>query len=170
MSILLVVRAVYPMLSRILGMIPQNIGWILIGIFCVIYIADFAVSVSVMIGLNKRMAEIDEMQKRMRVVSNNLSTKIGTRSLETKQRVDEAKVQASLAGAEARDAIEQSKAESAAQLSAARSEIAAKRKALEERILSSRHFGAGRLLRAFPEMKHHKYAELLEEISGKLRY
>ena len=170
MSILLVVRAVYPMLSRILGMIPQNIGWILIGIFCVIYIADFAVSVSVMIGLNKRMAEIDEMQKRMRVVSNDLSTKIGTRSLETKQRVDEAKVQASLAGAEARDAIEQSKAESAAQLSAARSEIAAKRKALEERILSSRHFGAGRLLRAFPEMKHHKYAELLEEISGKLRY
>ena len=170
MSILLVVRAVYPMLSRILGMIPQNIGWILIGIFCVIYIADFAVSVSVMIGLNKRMAEIDEMQKRMRVVSNDLSTKIGTRSLETKQRVDEAKVQASLAGAEARDAIEQSKAESAAQLSAARAEIAAKRKALEERILSSRHFGAGRLLRAFPEMKHHKYAELLEEISGKLRY
>jgi uncharacterized membrane protein len=170
MSILLVVRAVYPMLSRILDMIPQNIGWILIGIFCVIYIADFAVSVSIMIGLNKRMAEIDEMQKRMRVVSNNLSTKIGTRSLETKQRVDEAKVQASLAGAEARDAIEQSKAESAAQLSAARAEIAAKRKALEERILSSRHFGAGRLLRAFPEMKHHKYAELLEEISGKLRY
>lgn len=170
MSILLVVRAVYPMLSRILGMIPQNIGWILIGVFCLTYIADVIVSVSVMIGLNKRMAEIDEMQRRMRIVSNDLSTKIGTRSLETKQRVDEAKVQASLAGAEAKEAIETSKAETATQMAAARAEIAAKRKALEERILSSRHFGAGRLLRAFPEMKHHKYAELLEEISGKLRY
>ena len=62
MSILLVVRAVYPMLSSILERIPQNIGWALIGIFSVTYIADFAVSVSVMIGLNKRMAEIDEMQ------------------------------------------------------------------------------------------------------------
>ena len=164
-------------------------GWILdkafharwIGIFSVTYIADFAVSVSVMIGLNKRMAEIDEMQRRMRVVSNELSNQIGTRTLETKQRVDDAKVQASLAGAEAiehisaarteaREAIETSKAETLAQMAASRAELTAKRKALEERILSSRHFGAGRLLRAFPQMKHHKYAELLEEICGKLRY
>ena len=181
MSILLVVRAVYPMLSSILERIPQNIGWALIGIFSVTYIADFAVSVSVMIGLNKRMAEIDEMQRRMRVVSNELSTQIGTRTLETKQRVDEAKVQASLAEAEAiehisaarteaREAIETSKAETLAQMAASRAELTAKRKALEERILSSRHFGAGRLLRAFPQMKHHKYAELLEDICGKLRY
>ena len=163
MSILLVVRAVYPMLSSILERIPQNIGWALIGIFSVTYIADFAVSVSVMIGLNKRMAEIDEMQRR------------------TKQRVDEAKVQASLAEAEAiehisaarteaREAIETSKAETIAQMAASRAELTAKRKALEERILGSRHFGAGRLLRAFPQMKHHQYAEMLEEICGKLRY
>jgi uncharacterized membrane protein len=180
MSILLVVRAVYPMLSSVLDRIPQNIGWIMIGIFCAAYIADFIVSVSVMAGLNKRMAEIDEMQRRMRVVSNELSTQIGTRTLETKQRVDEAKVQASLAEAEAiehisaarteaREAIETSKAETIAQMAASRAELTAKRKALEERILSSRHFGAGRLLRAFPQMKHHKYAELLEEICGKLK-
>jgi vacuolar-type H+-ATPase subunit E/Vma4 len=117
----------------------------------------------------------------MRVVSNELSTQIGTRTLETKQRVDEAKVQASLAEAEAiehisaarteaREAIETSKAETIAQMAASRAELTAKRKALEERILSSRHFGAGRLLRAFPQMKHHKYAELLEDICGKLRY
>ncbi len=157
------------MLSSVLERIPQNIGWALIGIFSVTYIADFAVSVSVMIGLNKRMAEIDEMQRRMRVVSNELSNQIGTRTLETKQRVDDAKVQASLAGAEAiehisaarteaREAIETSKAETLAQMAVSRAELTVKRKALEERILSSRHFGAGRLLRAFPQMKHHKYA------------
>ena len=174
-------KAFHPMLSSVLERIPQNIGWALIGIFSVTYIADFAVSVSVMIGLNKRMAEIDEMQRRMRIVSNELSNQIGTRTLETKQRVDDAKVQASLAGAEAiehisaarteaREAIETGKAETLAQMAASRAELTAKRKALEERILSSRHFGAGRLLRAFPQMKHHKYAELLEEICGKLRY
>ena len=60
--------------------------------------------------------------------------------------------------------------ETIAQMAASRAELTAKRKALEERILSSRHFGAGILLRAFPQMKHHKYAELLEDICGKLRY
>ncbi len=188
MSILLVVRAVYPMLSNVLDRIPQNIGWIMIGIFCAAYIADFIVSVSVMAGLNKRMAEIDEMQRKMRVVSNDLSERIGTHALEGAQRMGEAKVQAALAGAEAREAIENTKADAIAQMAAAKDaasqhadqkraeyeewkqQLQTKRKALEERILSSRHFGIGRLLRAFPEMKHHDYAELFEELCGKLRY
>ncbi|MBR2540884.1 MAG: hypothetical protein IKE85_08715 [Mogibacterium sp.] len=175
-AILVVVRAVYPMLSHTLSYIPERVGWVLIIIFSIVYCADFAVSVSVMIGLNKRMAELDEMQRKMRVVSNDLSDRIGSRTLETAKRVDEVKVQAALAGAEAREAIEATKADTIAQFGERRSDLADMRKQLEERrkalidkILSSRHFGAGRLLRAFPDMKHRDHAEVVEMLRKMLQ-
>ncbi len=41
-------------------------------------------------------------------------------------------------------------------------ELEEKRRELITRIEKSRHFGAGRLLRAFPDMKHREHSELLE--------
>ena len=41
-------------------------------------------------------------------------------------------------------------------------ELEDKRRELITRIERSRHFGVGRLLRAFPDMKHREHPELLE--------
>ena len=142
LAILIVVRAVYPMLSNSLSHLSHRVGWVLIVVFGIVSLADFIVSVSVMIGLNKRLAEIDEMQRRMRIVSDGLSEHIGERTLDTAQRVDEAKVQSALA----------------------RSELDAKREELLKNIDRSGHFGAGRLLRAFPEMRHRRHQDIIESI------
>ena len=146
LGILVVVRAVNPMIMHILGLVPHKIGWIFIVIFSATFIADIIVSVMVMLGLNKRMAEIDEMRKRMRVVSNDLSERIATRAMDTAQKVDEAK----------------------ADYETRRQEFEAKKKELALRLRKSRHFGSGRLLRAFPDMQHRDYAELIEMLREQL--
>ena len=146
LGILVVVRAVNPMIMHILGLVPHKIGWIFIVIFSATFIADIIVSVMVMLGLNKRMAEIDEMRKRMRVVSNDLSERIATRAMDTAQKVDEAK----------------------ADYETRRQEFEAKKKELALRLRKSRHFGSGRLLRAFPDMQHRDYAELIEMLRQQL--
>lgn len=157
LGILLVVRGVNPAVTHALGLVPVRVGWILIAVFMIVFTADVMISVMVMTGLNKRMAEIDEMREKMRVVSNDLSEMIGTRAIGTAQHIDEAKVQASLAKTEARARVDQK-----------HDEYEARRRDLIARIRASRHFGAGRLLRAFPEMKHRDYPDLIEMIRKEL--
>lgn len=158
LGILLVVRGVNPAVTHALSLVPERVGWVLIVIFMAVFVADIIISVLVMTGLNKRMAEIDEMREKMRVVSNDLSEKIGTRAIGTAQHIDEAKVQASLARTEAKSRVDQK-----------REEYESRRRDLIEKIRASRHFGAGRLLRAFPEMKHRDYPELIEMIKAELQ-
>lgn len=158
LGILLVVRGINPAITHVLDLVPRHLGWALIAVFSAAFIADLIVSVMVMAGLNKRMAEIDEMREKMRVVSNDLSERIGTRALETAQHIDEAKVQAVLAKSEVKDQTDQLREE----YEARKMELEDKRRELITRIERSRHFGAGRLLRAFPDMKHREHPELLE--------
>lgn len=158
LGILLVVRGVNPAVTHALSLVPERVGWVLIAIFMAVFVADLIISVLVMTGLNKRMAEIDEMREKMRVVSNDLSEKIGTHAIGTAQHIDEAKVQASLARTEAKSRVDQK-----------REEYESRRRDLIEKIRASRHFGAGRLLRAFPEMKHRDYPELIEMIKAELQ-
>jgi ABC-type phosphate transport system auxiliary subunit len=149
---------------HVLDLIPRRVGWVLIAIFSLLFAADAVISVMVMAGLNKRMAEIDEMREKMRVISNDLSEHIGSKALETAQHVDEAKVQTALAKAEAKDQMDLARAK----LESRKAELEQKRSELVETVLRSRHFGAGRLLRAFPDMKHRDYEELIDLIKGRL--
>ena len=200
LGILLVVRGVNPMVMHVLSLVPVKVGWALIAVFSAVFVADLTVSVLVMTGLNRRMAEIDEMRERMRVVSNGLSERIGNRALETAQQIDEAKVQAALAKTEAKEQAGQlreqaamakaevreqaamAKAEVREQAAMAKAEVReqalqlkaerdakllefeTKRRELLDRMLQSRHFGLGRLLRAFPEMQHREHAELFDAL------
>lgn len=164
LGILLVVRAFNPAISHMLSLVPVRIGWIIISVSMAILMADLTVSVLVMTGLNKRMAEIDEARDRMRVVSNGLSERIGTRALETAQQLDEAKVQAALARSEAKDRADQMRSD----YEDKKRDLEAKRSELIARIQKSRYFGMGRLLRAFPDMKHRDHSELLNMLKESL--
>lgn len=241
-GIVLVVEVLHPLIAATFDRImPETVGWPLMYFLYIVYASDTMLSVMIMVGLNKRLAELDEMQKRMRVVSNTLSDGIGRSALGTAQYIGEAKVQAALAKAEAIDSLSAAKAEAVDSLSAVKAEavdslsavatgavdslsavkagavdslsavkagavdglsavkegavdslsavkngamdgISAvqssgekgleslknqynrKKAALSRMVRGTRYFGAGRLLRAFPQMRHRKYRELLDKL------
>jgi uncharacterized membrane protein len=130
LGIVLVVREVQPLVRSILApFLAWRLAPWLVAAACLLYFADFVVSVFIMIGLNKRFAELDELRQRMRVVSDELSSRIGTEALETAQKMDDLKVQTSLVKAELRDALEDNRLE----LEEARAEML---RAREQRIQS----------------------------------
>ena len=241
-GIVLIVEVLHPLIAATFDRImPETVGWPLMYFLYIVYASDTMLSVMIMVGLNKRLAELDEMQKRMRVVSNTLSDGIGRSALGTAQYIGEAKVQAALAKAEAMDSLSAAKAEAVDSLSAVKAEavdslsavatgavdslsavkagavdslsavkagavdglsavkegavdslsavkngamdgISAvqssgekgleslknqynrKKAALSRMVRGTRYFGAGRLLRAFPQMRHRKYRELLDKL------
>ncbi len=175
-AIVLVVRDIHPFIRTVFGHILSH-GYAipLMIILYIAYFADFAVSVFIMIGLNKRFAELDELRDRMRVVSDELSTRIGTNALETAQKMDEAKLQGSLAKAELRDAVDdglkeldqtvdERVQELKEELEEWRSEMERRKEEFYQSYRKRRHFGFGRVLRAFPQLRFHEHDVLVKEL------
>ena len=172
MACLLVVRVIQPaMANSLLLKIPEKIGWPILGVLYVTFLADFVVTVMIVAGLNKELKELDEIRKRMSIVSDDLSEKLATGTMRAQTSLESQRVQATLAKYEARDAVSrqkkklQDKADQTKNLSR---ELQARTAALKKKVLSGRFFGSRRILEAFPDMEHRVYREVLLNIQREL--
>lgn len=181
MGAVLVVRVFHPGIERMsAAAIPERIGWPVLGVCYVLYIADLIVTVLIVIGLNKRLAELDELRRRMRIVSNAMSETIAEQAISTTVFVEKQQVQASLAKAEFKDRTASArsdakeiassvKSSAAARVNEAQSALVQRSRALKKALTKHRIFGARRLLKAFPNMRHSQYAEALKELFEDLK-
>ena len=79
-GIVIVVKFVHPLLlskATNTDIIPQNVGWVIAGIFLAIYVVDLIVSALTMFQLNKTLKELDAIRSGMRVVSTKMSYLLG---------------------------------------------------------------------------------------------
>lgn len=168
-GILLVVRIVHPFIRNLL-MLPGETkwGWGILIVLYVIFLADISTSVSIMVGLNKRFAELNELKQAMRVVSDKLSSKIGEESLDTKQKVEIARLEVALGKAELKDAIENAQDEIRDKIQDAGHELERnleeRKKELMDKVFARKHFGMGRMIFANPTFDHREYKHWLREI------
>ena len=164
---LLVVRILHPVVDRFTaGLLPQRWGWPLLALMYAVWLADSVVTVLIVLGFNKHLAELDDLRTSMRMVSDDLSERIGTQTLESMQRIDESRVQAALARAELRDAVEEAR-ENRAALNARRRREAEERARQLRAAIRKRHvFGARRLMNAFPGLDYENevYNAIMREI------
>jgi uncharacterized membrane protein len=164
---LLVVRILHPVVNRFTaGLLPQRWGWPLLALMYAVWLADSVVTVLIVLGFNKHLAELDDLRTSMRMVSDDLSERIGTQTLESMQRIDESRVQAALARAELRDAVEEAR-ENRAALNARRRREAEERARQLRAAIRKRHvFGARRLMKAFPGLSYENevYNAIMREI------
>lgn len=166
LAVVFVVKLVHVFIYKITsGFIPERIGWpILIALYAV-FILDATVTVLTLIGLNKKLSELDRISESIKNLSNRMTERIGNTSLNTVQMAQQSAVQASLAKAEAQDRFE----ESLEAIELRRKELQEKYDNLRETIIRHRHYGAGRILNAFPDVKHRDYDRILSELKNRLR-
>ncbi|MSS19536.1 putative ABC transporter permease [Pseudoramibacter porci] len=163
LAITLVVRDVQPLVRRTAAdQIPADYGWIVLAVFYCAYLADLIVTVLIITGFNKRLAELDAIRLSLRTVSDKLTEDIGGGAMEATQRVQEGEVQAALARAEMgeRAAARRETAENA--LWQRRNALKAKAKHIRQRVMAPKVFGGRRLMRAFPSMQHRDFGEVLD--------
>ena len=167
-AIVFVVKAVQPLMEK--GSTfnePTQAGWIIMAILYVIYVADFIVTVLIVAGMNKKLTELDEIQQKMRIVSNGLSKTLGENTIQTQQKLDETKAQAQQKVDEARLQAHLASAEMKDRQEEAMEKLRARKAALEQQLLANRVFGAGRLIRAFPGAVHDRYDSVLDALKEK---
>ena len=112
---------------------------------------------------------LDKVRADLRIVSDKLSDTLATTTIDTAQKVGEGKVQVALAKAELRDATVAQREKSAEMLRMKKAELQAQFDELSSSITNHTVFGQGRIIKAFPEMKHRDYFELIQELKKKLR-
>lgn len=145
----------------------STFGWILLAILYCVYLADFIVTVAVIWGLNKKLTRLNKIRSDMRIVSDKISDTVANTTIDTAQVIDEGKVQTALAKAELRETAEMKKEQSIEKLRKKRTELQREFDELSNSITNHTIVGQGRIIKAFPEMKHRYYHELIQELRKK---
>ncbi len=176
----LAVRVVHPLVARAAGaQIPANIGWPILAVLYAVYLVDFVVTVFTVAGLNRDLKELDTVSASIRKISDALSDGLGTGAIVTDQKLDEGRLQVTLAKAEARDALAGAKTAATDALTDAKTAAAgaanARLTALEKRaaalradVVGKSHFGGGRLLKAFPDVSYPDHRELVRDLQNRI--
>ena len=176
----LVVRLVHPLVAGgIPSLLPLSWGWPLCGVCYVIFLTDTGLTVAGIIGMNKRLEELEKLRRSMRTVSDGMTEVLADSAIRTQNAVAETRIQGALARAEIREAA----AEKKAALEEAREQRAAltaeKRRGLQEEMekraaaLKAELLKPGasvvrRIHAAFPDYRSRDYGEILEEIGREL--
>lgn len=189
LSITGAILLVHPMMEKSASLrIPERIGWPVLAVLYMVATADFCVTTAMINGLNRKLRELDQIQKNMRVVSDRLSQTIGEGTIKASQKIGEGQVQAALAKAELRDAVAEVRdavagvrGTAAAELKNAAASGIQKATARNSRIKAEwdfrlqelkeqgkKLFTPGRILRKDPEVQHSQYRELLDTLKKRI--
>ena len=99
-----------------------------------------------------------------------ISDSLATTTIDTVQKVGEGKVQAALARAEFKEATEEKVNKSIETLPAKnKADLQKEFDELSSSIVEHTFVGPGRLIKAFPDMKHRDYLEVVQELKNKMR-
>lgn len=183
LAIVFVVRVLHPFIAaHSAAMIPEKYGWPVLAVLGAAYLADIIVTVAIIIGLNKRITELDDMRANMRTVSDNLSEVLGKGGLMTAQRIENGQVQAALAKAELAEKMEAGRAEAAGRIEKVRADAQQRRDARAEALEAQldraeatvgvwfekqskmRAYIMKRIIKAFPDFALHEHEETLAEL------
>ena len=147
----------------------STFGWIILAILYCLYLADFIVTVAVIRGLNKKLTRLNKIRSDMRMVSDKISNTVANTTIDTAQVIEEGKVQTALAKAELREAAELKKNQSIEKLRKKKMELQREFAELSHSITNHTIVGQGRIIKAFPEMKHRYYHDLIQELRKNLK-
>ena len=142
------------------GILPLVTAKVFLLLMYMTFVTDLCVTVMTVRGMNKSLDQIEDLRRRMRIVSDRLSQEIGENTIATAQIIEKQRVQAALGRAEFRDHIEELKQKQQA--------LRVQYEQYRARLYQHPMLGAGRIVRAFPGAVHRKHDELLREFREKL--
>lgn len=141
------VRLLHPPVAKLVAALPRPLGWALLGVFGLAFAADLAATLATLIGLERDLRELERIAGALRRGSDAISHELSDAARAADEKVEE--------GKEA--------------LPAKLAELEMRRDFLRAKLLDSRLFGAGRLMRAFPAMQNLKHRDALAELKAEFR-
>ena len=188
LAIVFVVREIHPAVRNIPGsFIPKPYGWAILFALYALCFTDLVITVLTVLRLNKKLEELGRIQEKLRLISDGMSRLIGENTLKTMDGIERRKIRMESVGEEVRSTITDVRGTLRTGVIDAKKRIHVKKKSTLENIgeypkeihrrqeelyyalQKEKFFGTGRILRAFPDMKHGQFNEALSWIQKKLK-
>lgn len=99
----IIMRVVHPFIAALVAPIPHKVGWVVMALLYALYAADLVVTLFVVAGLRRDLEALEKVAGSLHEVSDALTDLLGTTALSTDQKLDEGRLQLTLARAEASD-------------------------------------------------------------------
>ena len=159
-GILFIIRLVHPALeAAVVRILPLTVGIPLLAVLVTVFAVDSVLTVLTMIGLDRKLEEIDSLQATIRSVSDKMTVNIASTSIKTAQNLERGKLQVHLAGMELKQKKEAAEARSRA--------LAASLLSGGKSIFTRSSFK--RLLNAFPQMTLPRHSDAFAYVKSLLR-
>ena len=148
----LIVRYVMPLAHRLFGQIPRQVGWVLLVVLGSLFVADFLVTAIGLIGLNRKLKNLEYVTSKLRQGSNKLGEDLFQGAVALHDKQQEGKQVLLTKGLAGKRALQKDWQREAARLKVK----------YEENIRNN--WLRRRLQNAFPDLRILKYNEQLEEL------
>ena len=164
---MVMVKVIHPTIAALVNIIPPLVGFVLMCLLYAVYAADVVATAIAASDLARELDALEKVADSMHAVSDAMTELLGTTALDMDQKMDESRLQLKLAAAEARDSYDKLSPREAAstmrtradaaflQLEQLKEELAARAQIMQAHTRRGTHLlGKGRMLRAYPKLKH----------------
>ncbi len=165
-----VVKLLHPTVLGLIQIIPHLLGLILLGVMGSSMAVDLAATVSTIVKLNRRLAQIDELAAKIKEASNEFGENLADRVLEAaergadwKENIDELAFKLAMRRAELADNLEEWEQRKEEQRAQVRRQLEEWRASMQE-LHDGEFFGRRRLLNAFPRLRSIDHGDTLERL------
>lgn len=165
-----VVRLLHPTVLLLIRLIPKTLGIVLLVLLVAVMAVDLAATVSTIIKLNRRLAQLDELAARIKAASNEFGENLADKVLDAAERgagwkedLDELSFRLAERRAELADNLEERGQRQEEQRAQVRRQLEEWRASVQE-VMDRESFGHRRLLRAFPRLRSTDHAAALERL------
>ena len=170
-GVVLVVRLLHPLTHSFVHLPLYNTtaGWCILALIYTIYLTDFILTASALIGLNKKLKEIDVASDRMRMLSDSLSIALGDAGLTAVSHAENAQVKKEILKETIVDTTKDNLQAMQEELAATRKEVRERTEAIKLAVAEKKqYYMIRRLMNAFPNMEDHVHPEFFKELRSRL--
>ena len=171
LAIAFVLRVIQPGIENIVDMIPHILGILFLVIIYLIFVADIVITVLTVLKMNKQLERMEDIQKSILKISNEMSELIGSGTIKTMGKLEKGYETATIKQLQLHENLNENKEELLSAIKNSKEDYQKRRLELEERFehlkkefMYSKLFGTRRLLIAFPGMKHNLYQKMIDKL------
>ena len=109
LAVTFVVRLIHPVLFSLLKLIPHTLGVVLLIVLYVLFVTDMVMTLITIIGMKKRLGEMERVAEALHSVGDSLSDRLGSKALAADAKLDEIKESSQERLLEQREKLEEAK-------------------------------------------------------------
>ena len=171
-----VVTLLHPTVLLLIRLIPPMLGTVLLVLLGSVMAVDLAATVSSIVKLNRRLAQLDELAAKIKEASNEFGENLADKVLDAaelgagwKEDIDDLSFRLAERRAELADSLEEWERHREEHRAQVRRQLEEWRASMQE-LLDQKSFGHRRLLKAFPRLRSLDHSRALERLHRRIEH